>query len=117
MASPAVYRHKIKVHFYPLHSEADKQGWCALRVTVRWHGETMHLRTGERVLPRKHGKKGEPVLLWNETTDRVTGQHPDYLNINDRLNDCERDVLAAFSALWTNAPFQKISKETLYSYL
>jgi hypothetical protein len=87
MKSPTVYRYKVKVHFYPIHSEADKQVWCALRVTVRWHGETMPLRTGERIMPRKAGKKGEPVLLWDEKTDRGTSQHPDYLNLNDRLNE------------------------------
>jgi hypothetical protein len=55
--------------------------------------------------------------LWDEKTDRVTGQHPDYLNLNDRLNDWERDVLAAFGTLWAAAPFQKITKATLYRYL
>ena len=117
MNSPAVFRRKIKVHFYPLHSEADAQGWCALRITARWHGETMHLRTGERILPRKPGKKGEMISLWDEKTDRVTGQHPDYLNLNDRLNDWERDVIAAFNTLWDAAPFEKITKAALHSYL
>ena len=79
--------------------------------------ETMHLRTGERVLPQKPGKKGESVKLWDAPIDRVTNQHPDYPNLNDRLHDWERDVVAAFNMLWDATPFQKVTKHVLHSHL
>jgi hypothetical protein len=117
MKSPFVYRRKIRVHFYPLHSEADKHGWCALRITARWHGETLRLRTGERVLPQKPGKKGEPVQFWDEASDRVTNQHPKYPSISSHLNEWKQDVVSAFNDLWDAAPFEKVTKDALHFHL
>jgi site-specific recombinase XerD len=121
MSSPTTFKRKIKVHFYPVLAEPDRDGWCAVRLTARWHGETLRLRTGERVLPEKApargGKNAPPVQLWDAKTNRVTDAHPDAIDVNGRLNDWQRDIVAAFNDLWDAAPYTKVTKEALYAHL
>ncbi|MBG8553066.1 site-specific integrase [Hymenobacter guriensis] len=115
MPRSIIYKRKISIKFYPLPSAAGKEGWCPVRVMVRWHGQEMPFDTGERVLLTKPGKRGAPVSLWEG--QRVTRDHPDSIDINGRLNDWERDIEAAFEALWKAAPFERISREAFFLYL
>ncbi|WP_223653191.1 phage integrase SAM-like domain-containing protein [Hymenobacter psoromatis] len=111
------FKRKISVRLHPRLAEADKQGFCPLRLTARWHGQEIQEPTGERVLPQRIGKNGEPEELWHVGTGRVLRGHEDYVNINSRLSDWEKDITDAFYRLFDLTPFQKVEKAALLAAL
>lgn len=111
------YKRKISVRLHPRLAEADKQGYCPLRLTARWHGQELQEYTGERVLPQRPGKNGVPEVLWNGEAGRVMKGHEDSVNINARLATWEKDVTDTFNRLFDAAPFELVSKAALVAEL
>ena len=113
MSRLPLFKRKISVRLHPRLAEADKQGYCPLRLTARWHGQEIQEYTGERVLPHRLDKKGQLEVLWSPDLGRVARTHDDYVAINGRLSDWERDITDAFNRLFDAAPFQKVEKAAL----
>ena len=111
------YKRKISVRLHPRLAEADKQGYCPLRLTACWHGQELQEYTGERVLPQRPGKNGVPEVLWNGEAGRVMKEHEDSANINARLATWEKDVTDTFNRLFDAAPFELVSKASLLAEL
>ncbi|GAA3998467.1 hypothetical protein GCM10022408_06620 [Hymenobacter fastidiosus] len=112
-----LFKRKISVRLHPRLAEADKQGYCPLRLTARWHGQEIQENTGERVLPQRLDKNGQVEVLWNADLGRALRGHDDFVAINGRLSDWERDILGAFGRLFDAAPFQKVEKAALLAEL
>jgi integrase len=107
------FKRKISVRIYLRPKEADRQGYCPVRLTARWHGQEIQEQAGERVLPQRIGKNGEMETLWNSEAQRVVRGHDDYVNMNVRLSEWEKSVIDAFYRLFDEAPFERVSKAAL----
>ena len=117
MSQSQLFKRKISVRLHPRLAEADKQGYCPLRLTARWHGQEIQENTGERVLPQRPDKNGQAEVLWSADLGRVSRGHDDFVAINGRLSDWERDFVGAFTRLFDAAPFQKVEKAALLAEL
>lgn len=69
------------------------------------------------MLPQRIGKNGELEELWHTGTGRVLRGHEDYVNINARLSDWEKDITDTFYRLFDLNPFQKVEKPVLLAAL
>ena len=107
------FKRKISVQIYLRVKEADRQGYCPLRLTARWHGQEIQEQAGERVLPERIGKNGEMETLWHSEAQGVSRGHDDYVNINVRLTEWRKSVIDAFHRLFDAAPFERVTKEAL----
>jgi integrase/recombinase XerD len=58
---------------------------AAIQVTATWAGHRLRKSTGEKINPKN----------WNARTERVKASEADYLDINESLDDLERDIKEA----------------------
>ena len=107
------FKRKISVRIYLRPTEADRQGYCPLRLTARWHGQEIQEQAGERVLPQRVGKNGEMEMLWHSEAQRVLRGHDDHVNMNARLSEWIKTVIDAFNRLFDEVPFERVSKAAL----